>query len=165
MVPPHPISLFDEACHKLLLRLQGVLELVSVPCRNTRILGEPVDLSVKRGHSRIAMCPRSTKVLGGVAGQEEVCAELDTFHALSRVQDSVDLGVVFEIWRVGRQEVADRLESRVHGTSGASRWHTVPIGESPCGTIAMVWHGACRRMGELVRVVGGVPQVGRPQWE
>src|SRR5258706_14376044 len=165
MVPPRPISLFDEACRELLLRLQGVLELVGVPRHNTRILGEPVNLSVKRGHSRVTMCPRSAKVLGGVAGQEEVCTELDTFHALSRVQDSVDFGVVFEIWRVGRQEVANRLESRVHGASGTGWWHTVPIGESPCGTIAMVWHGACRRMGELVCVVGGVPRVGRLQWE
>ncbi len=66
---------------------------------------------MKRGHGHVAMCPCSAKVLGGVTRQEEVCTELDTFHALSRVQDSIDLGIVFEIQQVGHQEVADRLES------------------------------------------------------
>src|SRR5258706_5397314 len=108
------------------------------------------------------MCLRSAKKLSGVTRQEEVCAELDAFWALSGVQDRVGLSVVFEIRRVSRQEVADRLESQV---DGAGWRHAISVGEPSCGTIAMVWHRARRRVGKLVCVVRGVPWVGRPWGE
>src|SRR5258706_4869649 len=111
------------------------------------------------------MCLCSTKKLSGVTRQEEVCAELDAFWALSGVQDHIDLGVVFKIRQVSRQEVADQLESRVDGAGGTGWWHAVSVGEPSCGTIAMVWHRARGRVGKLVCIVRGVPWGSRLWWE